>query len=421
MLIDSLLFLCVGYLHFKTGVLKGFERNRVLMYSICEIKMNNGIIYLSLFKRGIVMEEKLKDIYNEVFLREFGELVHQVYTELHSDNFIEAIMDEEWEELPLKARMRKIAFTLGKYLPESYEEALNILFQIDESCVGFPYLFFPDFVEVYGQEEEHWEISMKALERFTKGSSSEFAIRPFIIRDPERAMKQMLLWAKDSNEHVRRLSSEGCRPRLPWGIALQDFKKDPAPVIKVLQLLKNDESLYVRKSVANNLNDISKDNPKLVLGLAKKWIGKNSNTDWILRKGCRTLIKKADPQVMKLFGYEDISEGDERIDNAGIIVKPTKVKLGESCELNYEFYITEGAAIHLRIEYGIDFVKSKGKVSRKLFLLSDRTIEGGTNIKGSKVHSFADLTTRRHYEGNHRISLIINGQEKAHTEILLTK
>ena len=367
------------------------------------------------------MGVQLKDMYNERFLREFGEKVNNVYCNFNPDSFTDAIITENWDDIPLKARMRRIAEMLGQHLPTNYEDALNILFSIDESCIGFPYMFFPDFVEVYGQAEEHFELSMKALERFTKRSSSEFAIRPFILRDPDRVMNQMMIWAEHSNEHVRRFASEGCRPRLPWGIALQIFKKDPSKVLNILEQLKSDPSIYVRKSVANNLNDISKDNPDVVIDVVKKWININTHTDWILRKGCRTLIRNGNPEVLKLFGYTNFEDKELQITEASILVEPSKIKIGEDCELRYELNIPKGESAHIRIEYGIDFVKSRGNISRKLFLLSDKTVTGGTHISGTKRHSFADLTIRRHYPGEHRINLLINGQVKAHTILEITE
>jgi len=363
------------------------------------------------------MSAQLKHMYNESFLREFGHKVHNTYCNFNLENFIGAIITDEWDDLSLKARMRRISETLGQYLPIRYEDALSVLFSIDESCTGFPYLFFPDFVEVYGQAEEHWEISMEALERFTQRSSSEFAIRPFIVRNPDRVMNRMMIWAKHPNEHVRRLASEGCRPRLPWGMALQIFKKDPSKVINILEQLKNDTSLYVRKSVANNLNDIAKDNPEVVIDVVRRWINTNPKTDWILRRGSRTLIKNANLEVMKLFGYASFEDKELQIEEASIFVEPSKIKIGESCKLRYELNILEGEPVHIRIEYGIDFVKARGNISRKLFLMSDKTVTGGIHLSGTKIHSFADLTTRRHYPGEHRITLLVNGQEKAHTTI----
>ncbi len=363
------------------------------------------------------MEGKLKDIYNEGFLNEFGEKVHNIYREFNPENFTTDVMNESWITLSLKERMRRITEKLGEYLPMDYEDALNVLFSIDEICTGFPYLFFPDFVEVYGQAEEHWELSMEALERFTQRSSSEFAIRPFIVKDPDRIMNRMMIWANHSNEHVRRLASEGCRPRLPWGIALKIFKKDPSQVLNILEQLKCDSSLYVRKSVANNLNDIGKDNPAAVIDTVRRWIDIHPQTDWILRKGCRTLIRNGNSEALKLFGYTNFEEKELQIIEASISVGPNKIKIGESCELRYELDIPKIQSAHIRIEYGVDFVKSRGNSSRKLFMLSDKTVAGGTHVSGIRTHSFADLTVRRHYPGEHRITLLVNGQEEAHTTI----
>lgn len=362
----------------------------------------------------------LKDMYNKEFLSKFGEKLQAVYKIFDSEAFIATTMDDQWDELKLMERMHKITETLGKYLPSGYKEALEILYAIDESCVGFPYLFFPDFISVYGQEDENWEISMKALERFTMRSSSEFAVRGFIMRDPERMICQMLKWSKNSNEDVRRLSSEGCRPRLPWGQALNVFKSDPTAIISVLDKLKEDPSLYVRKSVANNLNDISKDNPFVVLDIVRRWKGVNLYTDWILRNGCRTLIRKANPEVMKLFGYGESIDGPLII-SATLSVDPIELRIGESCTLKYDLYVREGGPVHIRIEYGIDFVKAKGTTSRKIFFLSDKIVSGGKHIKGIRSHSWKELTTRKHYPGKHKIVLLVNGCEVAYKVMKLEK
>jgi 3-methyladenine DNA glycosylase AlkC len=137
------------------------------------------------------MAQPLKEMYSEHFLRQFGQKVHAVHAPFHTEKFVRETMASDWDKLLLKQRFRRISTTLGEHLPGSYEEALNILFAIDEQCVGFPYLFFPDFVEVYGQAEEHWERSMEALERFTSKSSAEFAVRSFILDNPERMLRQM--------------------------------------------------------------------------------------------------------------------------------------------------------------------------------------------------------------------------------------
>ena len=365
------------------------------------------------------MAEPLKAMYNKEFLRGLGTKLHTVYSLLDTEDFITAAMREPWEELELKARMRRITETLGACLPSRYEDALDILYAIDDQCVGFPYLIFPDFVEVYGGEEEHWELSMAALERFTPKSSAEFAVRPFLLRDPQRMMAQMLVWAQHPNEHVRRLASEGSRPRLPWGMALPVFKRDPSPLLPLLELLKADPSLYVRKSVANNLNDIAKDHPDIVIETARRWKGTNADTDWIVRHACRSLIRKAVPAIMELFGYAPEESDAPLVTAAAITVDPAVLQIGDNCELQYVLAVREGGAVRLRIEYGIDFVKAGGKTSRKLFLLSDKTVPGGSRLTGTRTHRWADLTTRRHYPGVHTIALLVNGREAASAQLQL--
>jgi 3-methyladenine DNA glycosylase AlkC len=365
------------------------------------------------------MAELLKDMYHETFLRQFGEKVHAVYDAFDTEVFIAGAIDGSWDELKLKERIRRISEILGKNLPTRYDEALDVLYEIDETCVGFPYLFFPDFVEVFGHAEEHWELSMNALERFTSKSSAEFAVRSFLLRAPDRMMLQMLTWAEDPSEHVRRLASEGCRPRLPWGQALTLFKQDPTPLLPVLELLKADPSLYVRKSVANNLNDIAKDHPSVVVETARRWIGVHPDTDWILRHGCRTLIRKANPEALSLFGYAQASEEVALTTYASLSAEPSVLSIGGNCELRYEIHIREGDPMRIRLEYGIDFVKAKGQTSRKLFMLSDKIVPGSTRLSGTRTHRWANLSTRRHYPGEHRITLTVNGVEAAHTVIQL--
>ncbi|WIV21315.1 hypothetical protein QPK24_11850 [Paenibacillus polygoni] len=365
------------------------------------------------------MADPLKNVYDEAFLLQLGRKISAAYPPFQIDSFLQQVMDESYEAKALKERIRTITIAMGTFLPERYEDAIQILCTVSESCSGFPYLIMPDFVEVFGQEEQHWDLSMQALEKFTQQSSAEFAVRPFIIRHPEKMMEQMMKWSLHPVDHVRRLASEGCRPRLPWGQALTLFKQDPAPILPILEQLKADPSLYVRKSVANNLNDIAKDHPNIVIETARKWMGQHPYTDWIVRHGCRTLIRKAEPEVMALFGYAESVEGIELVTEAEITASPAALHIGENGNLSYNLRVREGDPARLRIEYGIDFVKSSGQVSRKKFLLSDKTVAGGTRISGSRKHRWADLTTRKHYAGVHRIVLLINGKEAASTEVNL--
>ncbi|HEK8913191.1 TPA: DNA alkylation repair protein [Clostridioides difficile] len=350
------------------------------------------------------MPELLKNMYNRESLYEVAVAIQSVYNSFKVDEFIKSTMDETWNNLELKARCRKISMSLGMYLPEDYKEALSIL---EKSVTGFYFaFFFPDFVEVYGQDDINWDLSISALERNTEYWSSEFAVRAFIIKDEERMMAQMRKWSKHKSEHVRRLASEGCRPQLPWGQAISKFKKDPTPVLPILEQLKTDTSTYVQKSVANNLNDISKTHPDLVISIAKDWYGKNKSTNWIVKHGCRTLLKKGNRDVLALFGYDDTTS----INLQDFTLETTSISIGE--DLTFSFNILAKKATKTRLEYGIDYIKSNGKRNRKIFKISEVSLKENEKKSYMKKHSFADVSVRKHYPGIHSISIIINGIEK---------
>ncbi len=353
------------------------------------------------------MSELMKNMYNHESVSDLAMAIQKVYKKFPVDDFLKSTMDETWDRLELKARMRKISTNLGIYLPSEYPEALHILDQVVAECSsGFFGILFPDFVEVYGQDESNWDLSISALERYTEYSSSEFAVRPFIINHEERMMAQMYAWSKHENKHVRRLASEGSRPQLPWGQALVKYKKDPTPVLPILEQLKNDSSLYVRKSVANNLNDISKTHPDLVVKLAKEWYGQSEYTDWIVKHGCRTLLKKGNRDVLGIFGYHNADD----IDINDFMLSETAVSMGDDITISFTLVTKE--ATKVRLEYGVDFVKANGKRNRKIFQISEISLKENVQKTYIKKHSFADLTTRKHYPGIHSITLIVNGVER---------
>jgi len=316
--------------------------------------------------------------------------------------------------LELKARGRKICLGLGEYLPADYSAAISIIDEVVADCDGFFCILFPDFVEVYGQDEHNWDLSIKSLEKYTRYSSSEWAVRPFIIKHEERMMAQMYAWSKHENEHVRRLASEGCRPQLPWAQALPSFKKDPAPILPILEQLKTDPSPYVRNSVANNINDISKTHPDLIAGLAKVWYGKNEYTDWIVKHGCRTLLKNGNRDVLAIFGYSNVTS----VDVSGFALGASSVSLGE--DITFSFTVFAQEATKARLEYGIDYVKSNGKRNRKIFQISEISLKENQKKPYTKNHSFADVSTRKHYPGTHTITLIVNGIERGNMDFDLT-
>lgn len=346
----------------------------------------------------------LKNEYSPAFVVQLGNEIAKAYPPFQVNLFVGAVVDNKWEARELKERMHHLAAVLQQYLPTNYRKALEILKPVSLHFSGLPHMVFPDFVEQFGLED--YEASINALAFFTTNSSSEFAIRPFIIRYPILTMAKMREWATSSNEHIRRLASEGCRPRLPWAMALPDFKKDPTAVIEVIKQLKNDESLYVRRSVANNLNDIAKDNPQVVKEIAAQWIGHTPETDWLVKHACRTLLKQGDVEVLALFGFMP----PQHIELQNINYSE-KVRWGG--ELNFAFDLvtrTQEKLGKLRLEFAIDFMKANGKTSRKVFQISEGEVNQ-TSKSVQKQFSFRPISTRKYYAGIHEIRFIINGEE----------
>jgi len=349
------------------------------------------------------MPEPLKNLYSTAFISTLGQLLFSATRNFDVKGFHNAIFDQEWEQKELKARMNHIAVTLHEYLQGNFRENITTLKTVSSQFNGLKHMVFPAYVEIFGLQE--FEVSMSALEYFTSNSSSEFAIRPFIKQTPLKTMQQMETWAESTNEHVRRLATEGCRPRLPWAMALPGFKSDPQPVLKILEKLKSDESEYVRRSVANNLNDISKDHPEVIVGIAKNWMGINKDIDWVVKHACRSLLKQGDPELMKLFGFRK----PDHIKVQGFELQST-VDMGGKLKFSFRLQSSKNELGKLRIEYAIDFMKNNGCQKRKVFKISESENAGQQKLV-CRVHSFKAISTRKYYPGGHGFAVIVNGHE----------
>lgn len=352
------------------------------------------------------MPEPLKNSYNRTYIDRLASRIGEVWPPFDQTLFVSRVMDDQWEAKELKARMKHISTMMHQSLPLSFEEVVSILQEAGKSFGGFEGMFFPDYIEQFGTD--YWDLSVTALKTLTQYSSSEFAVRPMIIRNPEKMMRVMLEWASDENEHVRRLASEGCRPRLPWSMALPAFKKDPQLIIPILNQLKQDESLYVRRSVANNLNDIAKDNPNVVLEWCRANIGRHPDTDWIIKHGCRTLLKQANPEAMALFGYAKT----DLISVSDIDIQTPQLAIGEDLHFSFKVMTKQRSLNKLRIEYIVDYVKANGRMSPKVFKSSESDYIEDC-VAFNRKHSFRQMTTRKHYPGEHKLSIRVNGDIKA--------
>ncbi|KAL4498373.1 hypothetical protein ABPG72_013179 [Tetrahymena utriculariae] len=404
-----------------------------------------------------------------------------------SIQFLNQVFDDQWREKELKQRMTHVSKAIQQAINKPYIESINILLDVNERLSNnFVNMIFPEFVSLYGIE--YLDESMFALKQFTVNSSSELAVRPFILKYGKDAMQYMYRWSKDDNHHVRRLASEGCRPLLPWSFRLSDFVEDPTPILPILDQLKEDPEQYVQKSVANNLNDISKNHPNLVLHICSDWKQINNQaTQFIVKRACRTLLKKGNQQALDIFGVGDI----ESVKVSNLVIHDKNIRIGSQFSFSFDIEDTSNntskqneniqvknkkiiiqsqeninqtkkmqsqqikssksnssedqsdesiyqdeeyedddsqndleeqqAESILRIEYQIDYLKSNGTHSSKVFMLKNQyklpqkkiTLEGY-----QKVHQ---LTTRKHYPGIHHLSIIVNGTEKARTQFNLLK
>ncbi len=359
------------------------------------------------------MADKLKDtLFPRHKVELFGTVLKEVYPKFKTQKFVDKVCDDKWADRELKEKMRHTTLCLHQFLPTNFKEAVEILIAIVPKVSGFEAIVLPDYVEVFGQE--HWDIALPALGELTKCGSSEFGIRPFLNTNLKGAMKYMNRWADDENFRVRRFASEGCRPRLPWALGVPELKKDPNLILPILEKLKNDPEEFVRKSVANNLNDISKDHPSLVLDICDRWQGNTKNTDWIIKHGCRTLLKQGNKRAMLLFGFANT----ELMKVEKLQFSNKAPKIGEDITFSFILNLDIQQKQKVRIEYIVHYIKANGKPSPKVFQLKEAEMIAG-NHSITKKHSFKNMSTRKHYPGEHKFVVVINGDAKAEASLIL--
>jgi 3-methyladenine DNA glycosylase AlkC len=248
---------------------------------------------------------------------------------------------------------------------------------------------------------------MRAQYELTQRFTAEYSIRGFLERYPERTLDRLRDWAGDSNVHVRRLVSEGTRPRLPWAPRLRAFQDDPQPVLQLLELLKDDPGLYVRRSVANNLNDIGKDNPTALIETCRQWLsGATAERTWLIRHALRSAVKRGEPAALEVLGFVPATGVEVR----DIHIAPAVASIGESVTFTVELGNEGSAAQQLLVDLRVHFVKANGRPSPKVFVLKELEVEPGGSARLTKTISLAQHTTRTHYPGKHRVEVVVNGR-----------
>jgi len=370
------------------------------------------------------MEQKfqIREVFNEKVVKQLAEDLAGAWSGFDADGFIHEV-NSQLNPLSFSGRAALIRDSLWEYLPKEYPRALKIILKAlppeitADELNGFDrFIVMPQnaFVAKYGLD--HYELSLQALYEMTKRFSAEGAIRAFLLKYPERTLAILADWADDANPHVRRLVSEGTRSRLPWTIQLKPFIQNPRPVLKLLEKLKTDPVLMVRRSVANNLNDISKDNPELVVKTISRWNKINDGgTKWLIRHAARTLVKQGNEDILAVLGFDP----NTKISVSLIRLEKSVVNVGGKITFHFEIRSKSKQAQNLMIDYVIHHVKADSRLSPKVFKLSKKKLETQETLQISKQHSFEPITTRKYYPGTHMIEIQVNGRRYGKSEFEL--
>jgi 3-methyladenine DNA glycosylase AlkC len=360
-------------------------------------------------------ENALKHFYDQKLLDRLAKVLAEVYPAYDRKKLVGLM--PQLQALEMKPRVQFIRNVLRDLLPADYSRALKILLKAMKTgkLNTFDLWPFTEFVQTYGLDEV--DLSLAALAEMTPEFTAEWAVRPFIRLHHKKTMKFLGECARSPNEHLRRWASEGSRPRLPWGERLHDFVKDPTPTLSILERLKFDEALYVRKSVSNHLNDIAKDHPELVIKILGCWqkeakIEHAAKIDWIVHRSLRTLIKNGHAGALKLIGVST----QARVQLVDLKIKQKKIRLGERLDFSFTVRSLSKKPQKLVIDYIIHFVKSNQKTSPKVFKLRTFELTGQSSVTISKSHAMKKITTREYYSGVHRLEIQVNGKVMAKKE-----
>lgn len=354
-----------------------------------------------------------------------------MHIERHLETFdraaYEAAILSALDQLELKQRARLIADETGRILPETLDAKFHILRSIlhplenedvdrasdDKGIRGWGMMPLGMVVTDHGLGD--FKKSFALLKEMTKRATAEFEVRPFLDQDQDKALSIMTPWVKDDSVHVRRLVSEGTRPRLPWGMRLKKLVKDPSPTLPLLEALKDDPEEYVRRSVANHLNDIAKDHPDLVADIARRWLkDADRNREKLVRHACRSLVKQGHPGTLTAFGLKP-----PEITVGGPNVKTPRVIYGDAVSFDVELSSTGKKAQDLVIDYLVHFKKANGTLAPKVFKWTKVKLEPGEMLSLSRDHAIRPITTRVYYGGTQAIGLRINGKDFGFSEFEL--
>ncbi|HXV31335.1 MAG TPA: DNA alkylation repair protein [Sinorhizobium sp.] len=363
------------------------------------------------------MAEPLKNLLHPGVVLEIADHLSRHASGFDCDRFV-ASASEGLESLELMQRSLQIRDALLDVLPSDFPTAAAILEATlpngeASGLAGWALLPVSQFIAARGLGD--FERSLSLLHRLTPHFTGEFAVRPFIHEDQDRALITIRRWVDDSNHHVRRLASEGTRPRLPWAMRLPKLVGDPRPILPILTALLGDPEEYVRRSVANNLNDIAKDHPDFVAEFVAKHLAGASPQRWrLLRHASRTLLKRGHREALANFGFEPPSGIEARLALAAPIVR-----FGGDLVFGLAIRSLAGPKQRVMIDYAVHHRKANGGTEPKVFKWTTVALEPGAVLKLEKRHSIRPITTRRYYGGTHRLVVLVNGAAVAEADFEL--
>ena len=363
------------------------------------------------------MPEPFKNLINKEIIESMATHFQCQWSDFDVDGFVR-VATKDLDALELKQRSDQITNTMIGYLPADFEKAgeimlaslaLDLADDLSESIVdangitGWAIMPMTNYVGLRGLD--HFDLSMSLFKEMTKLFSSEFGIRFFLQQSTEDTLSVLNSWTTDDNHHVRRLVSEGTRPRLPWATRLPIFINDPLPVIELLEQLKDDDEEYVRRSVANNLNDIAKDHPDLVAEIAADWMkGASQERKKLIRHACRTLIKNGHKKTLSVLGFKPA-----KIKQVNIHVLTPEVVFGDCLQFTLSMCSDCKQDQALMIDYIIHHQKANGSTSPKVFKWRTTTLQANKSLTSTKKHAIKKITTRVYYPGVHTVEVMVNG------------
>lgn len=358
------------------------------------------------------MAEPLKHFFDSALVARIADSLHAASSDFERKAFVRAVGD--LNDLELMDRARRIAEALKKTLPENFERAAAIVMAslgapldaLEGAGMG-PFFYLPHVVWVADAGLEHFETAMRLQHALTQRFTAEFSIRAYLVKHPEATLARLRVWTRDPSHHVRRLASEGSRPRLPWAPRLRAFQRDPTPILPLLDALVDDPSLYVRRSVANNLNDITKDHPDVAVALAAKWLkAPSEERTWVVKHALRSLVKQGHVGALAVLGVDAKKRPAVRVEGA---LSAARLAIGNTLRVSVDVTNTGKTKLEAIVDLAVHFVKASGEAKPKVFKLRRVALAPRESATLAKTISFAEHTTRTPRAGAHALEVLVNG------------